>query len=299
MLDPKLDTFLAIVSQGSYTAAANALHLTQPAVTQHIQKLEEYYGCRLFVQQGRTMSLTEQGHLFYQYVQMQQSNEQLLFSKLNHVPAPLLIGSTLSIADYYLPSLLPPLSPEQEALHIRVANTHTLLNELQQGKLDAAFVEGNFDRSMFSAQVFCYAPFIAVASAGHPLAHHPVSLSDLHSFPLLLREEGSGTRDILEGYLTQQNDSVESFLHLSEISSFILLKRILERSQAVSFLYEAVATNEIAAGKLVKLELTNYCITHPLHFVCLKNRLDLERITTFYQRCQQQADTAKKVEQEG
>ncbi|WMI79873.1 LysR family transcriptional regulator [Anaerotignum sp. MB30-C6] len=286
MLDQKLTTFLAVIETGSYTAAAKRLHLTQPAVTQHIQKLEEHYGCQLFTQEGRAMRLTKDGEFFLHYTKMQQSNERQLVEKLEGNHRPLYIGSTLSIADYYLPPMLYSfLEKNNGGLNITVANTKVLLESLLQGKLDAAFIEGIFDRKLFEAEVFCIARFIPVVSKKHPLLNKKIDLSDLYSYPLILREFGSGTRAIFESYLAQQNDSITSFASTWEVSSFVLIKHLLENTNAVSFMYEAVAGEEISIGELGTLEIADYQVSHPLQFVYLKNSLDQDKIMTFYSQC--------------
>ncbi|MDD3393052.1 MAG: LysR family transcriptional regulator [Clostridia bacterium] len=286
MLDQKLTTFLAVVKTGSYTAAAKLLHMTQPAVTQHIQKLEEHYGCRLFAQEGRAMRLTDDGKFFLHYTKMQQSNERQLLEKLGGNQRPLFIGSTLSIADYYLPPLLFSfLEKNNEGLNITVANTKILLERLLQGKLDAAFIEGIFDRKFFEAEVFCIANFIPVVSKTHPLLGKKIDLSELYAFPLILRESGSGTRAIFESYLAQQNDSISSFGSKWEVSSFVLIKHLLENTNAISFMYEAVAEKEIKMEKLGVLDIENYQVSHPLQFVYLKNNLDQVKIKSFYNEC--------------
>lgn len=286
MLDMKIATFLAVVETGSYTAAAQVLHMTQPAVTQHIQKLEEHYHCRLFAQEGRAMRLTEAGEFFLHYTKMQQSNEQQLTEKLAGNRKPLRIGSTLSIADYYLPPLLLAyLTKEKGGIGITVANTKLLLNQLLEGKLDGAFIEGIFDRKLFGAEIFCNARFVPIVSGKHPLLGKNVPLSALYTYPLILREPGSGTRAIFESYLAQQNDSTASFSEIWEISSFVLIKHLLEHSHAVSFMYEAVAEKEIANGELGRLDIIDYQVTHPLQFVYLKNTLEQTAILRFYQEC--------------
>ena len=108
MLDSKLITFLAVAEHRSYTLAAEALGLTQPAVTQHIKKLEEHYGARLTEGSGKTFRLTPAGKALFHYASLQSVNEQLLLKRLKGLIEPLRIGATLSIADYYLPSVLLP-----------------------------------------------------------------------------------------------------------------------------------------------------------------------------------------------
>lgn len=288
MLDGKLDTFLMVAQLGSCTAAAQQLGLTQPAVTQHLARLEEHYGCAFFTREGRTMRLTPQGEEFLHYVRMQRSNEQQLVKRLRRRTQPLRIGSTLSIADYYLPPRLGPLLAQPGfALDMQVANTDTLLGRLVEGQLDAALIEGIFDRGAFEAHEICRTRFVPVAAADHPLAGRPVRWEELYPYPLILREKGSGTRAMLENSLAQNNDSLASFAQVWQVGSLALIKHLLRHSQGVSFLYEEVAAQEVAQDLLIQLDLEGYSVTHPLHLVVLKNSLEYERVMDFYRRCTQ------------
>ena len=285
MLDLKVHTFLKVVELGSYTAAANALHLTQPAVTQHIARLEEHYGCRFFRPEGRGVRLTEAGESFLHYARMQHANELYLHRDLERVRRPLRLGSTLSIADYYLPELILPLCGREPRLpSVDVANTEVLLGRLLAGELDAAFIEGIFDRTLFEAKVFSVPEFVPVASADHPLAKREVTLEELHDYPVICREAGSGTRAVMENYLTQQNDSVHSFAAVWEVGSFALIKQMLRGTEAVSFMYEAVARREMGEGTLTRLSIRNYDVRHALHFVYLKNTLRRKEVEDFFRR---------------
>lgn len=286
MLDSKMDTFLAVIAHGSYTKAANALHMTQPAVTQHIQRLEEHYGCPLFVQDGRGRKLTAEGETFLHYAKMQVSNEKHFADSLAQQQKSIRIGATLSIADYYLPEILTALCKEyQPKLDIAVDNTKVLLGQLLDGDLDCAFIEGIFDRNLFAAKKFCMAEFIPVVSHDHPLANKRVSLGDLYDYPLILREKGSGTRAILENALLQQNDSVASFANIWQVGSFLLIKELLKQTEAISFMYENVAKNEIANGALCPLYIEGFSVVHGLQFVYLKNSLIEKEVLAFYDMC--------------
>lgn len=281
MLDSKLHTFLKVVETKSYTAAAQALHMTQPAVSQHIRKLEETYQCRLIGFSGRALMLTQAGELLYHYINLQLANEKLLIERLQSIERPLQIGATLSIADYYLPPVLTPSLASRFSL--AVGNTETLIDKLLHGELDCAFIEGIFDSELFQSNIFRKACFLPVASVNHPLAGQEISLRQLHAYPLILREKGSGTRAILETYLHQQNDSIHSFAGIMEIGSFVMIKQLLAESDAVSFVYEAVAQEEVARGQLRFLKLRDYAITHALHFVYLKNSIARTQYEAFYE----------------
>lgn len=285
MLDAKLSTLLSVVKTGSYTAAAEELHMTQPAITHHIQKLEEHYGCKLFVKEGRCMTLTSEGELLVHYTNLQFTNEKHLMKALNRKQKPFKIGSTLSIADYYLPPILTKyLNDENIMCEIVVHNTKTLLRDLLNGELDGAFIEGIFDQNLFESYTFYHANLVPIVSANHILANAEITLDELYEYPLILREKGSGTRAVLENYLAQQNTTIESFDKICEIGSFILIKRLLEESNGISFVYEAVAEREIAEGTLAKVFVKGYRNSHEFHFVYLKNGLNQYHIIEFYEK---------------
>ena len=106
MIDIKILTFLKVVQHRNYTKAAAELNMTQPAVSQHIKKLEQYYGCKLIDIVGKSVRLTAQGEALYTYANFQAANERQLVNQLNRLETPNKIGATLSIADYNMPPYL-------------------------------------------------------------------------------------------------------------------------------------------------------------------------------------------------
>lgn len=284
MLDSKILTFLKVAQLKNYTGAAAELHLTQPAVSQHIKKLEEYYHCKLIHVNGKSVGLTDAGKNLYHYANLQLSNERELIGRLEGIARPLHIGATLSIADYYLPShLIPYIAEQKHAFCVTVHNTENLISMLLNGDLDCAFIEGIFEKDLFQTRIFCETRFLAVARAGHPLDGKISTLPRFHEFPLVLRENGSGTRNIMENYLYQQNDSIHSFPYLIEINSFDMIKQLLMHTDAISFMYEEVAHKEVERGELCYLSLHKYLIKRPLYFIYPKNSLSKDRYEEFYQ----------------
>lgn len=283
MLDIKIFTFLKVAEFKNYTKAAMSLNLTQPAVTQHIRKLEEYYNCKLIEIDGKSVNLTEEGGALYNYANFQVANEKQLINRLKNIETPLKIGATLSIADYYLPPYLNSyMAKSNELFSLTVKNTKSIIEMLMDNELYCAFIEGIFDKSLFSYYEFCTTKFVPVARKGHPLVGKASNLSEFHKYPLILREEGSGTREIFENYLYQNNDSILSFNKILEISSFGIIKKVLKNSNAISFMYEEVAKQEVEYGELCYLSLKGYLIERPLYFIYPCNSLMKKRNETFY-----------------
>lgn len=283
MLDTKIDTFLAVAKYENYTNAAQSLNMTQPAVTQHIHKLEDYYGCQLVDSSKRSIRLTEAGLLLYEYLSLQQANEQQFRNLLSKTIQPLRMGASLSIADYYLSKIINNnIFQEKERLRISVENTKNLLQKLHTNELDCACIEGLFNHEMFEAYPLIEVPFIPVVASNHPYANKSITLKQLHEFPLVLREPESGTREILENWLEFKNARCQSFKEIIELGSFTLIKEIVANSTAVTFLYEGVVKNEIANGQLKKLSLKEFNLQHPFYFVFRKGDPKTKHLLAFY-----------------
>lgn len=284
MLDPKIFTFLEVAKYKNYTKSAAHLNLTQPAVTQHIKKLEEYYGCSLIDISGKSVKLTAQGEALYNYANFQIANEEQLINQIKKIETPIKIGATLSIADYYLPPYLSSyLANNDELVSLTVKNTKSIIDMLLNNELYCAFIEGIFDKSLFHFYEFFSTRFLPVARKGHPLEGVEASISQIHEYPLILREEGSGTREIYENYLYQNNDSILSASKVYEISSFGVIKKVLSTSDAISFMYEEVAKQEVEKGELCYLSIKDYSIERPLYFIYPSNSLMKNRNELFYE----------------
>jgi len=295
MLDQKVYTFLKVAECQNYTKAAKELNLTQPAVTQHIRKLEDYYDCQLIDISGKSVELTVQGKAFYNYANFQNANETQLINQMEKAETPIKIGATLSIADYYLPSYLSSyISNNEEMISLTVNNTKSIIEKLLNNELYCAFIEGIFDKSLFHFKEFKTTKFVPVARKGHPLEGKKIVLADVHEYPLLLREEGSGTREIYENYLYQNNDSILSASKIYEISSFGIIKKMLSDTDAVSFMYEEVAREEVEKGELCYLTIEDYSIERPLYFIYPNNSLMKERNELFYQKLTEGEDSQEK-----
>lgn len=286
MLDQKLQTFLTVVELRSYTLAAQALHITQPAVSQHIRKLEEHYGTQFIDFTGHQLSLTQAGELLYRYAAFQAANENRLLEQLSQSTQTLRVGATLSIADYYLPPLLAPfLAQTFRPLILHVGNTEEMLSACVRGELDCALIEGIFHDDDFCSHIFHAARFLPVAAADHPLSHREHRLAELFCYPLILREPGSGTRAILENRLFQSGCSPRSFSSVLECGSFRMIKELLKKTHAVSFMYEQVAAEEVEAGSLTYLHLSDCQIQRPLYFVYPRHSMSHKACQNFYDEC--------------
>lgn len=280
MLDFRHETFLTLCKIRSYTKTAQFLHITQPAVTQHIQYLESFYGGKLFLYENRTLRLTQRGEKLLKVALTMRADSCRLQEQLKQTPEQALhlrFGATLSIGEFVMPKLLAHLLREypDTQVSMSVNNTQVLLQKLRDGEIDFAFLEGYFDRAQYSAQLFSTESFIAVCGAGHPLCDRKVLLADVLTQRVILRERGSGTREIFEHILAEQNLSINSTRNLCEIGNMSAIKQLVSGNHGVTFLYQAAAKRELESGELVEIKIEKP-VTHDFSFVYLKNSLHHE-----------------------
>ena len=287
MLDFRIETFLCVCKHLSYTQAAKELCITQPNVTQHIKYLEQHYGQKLFNYDNKTLTLTPAGlALKNAMLNMKQDTLQLRQHMIENVSGfkELSIGATLSIGEFYLPQYLPHYLAKQKNtnFHLRINNTSKLLEALDEGKIDCAFIEGNFDKETYDYQTICLEPFICVGHSDlkkETFCH----FEDLFEYPLFIREQGSGTREILENYLTHYGYTLHHFTQVSEISSPHCILDFLKKNKAISFMYKTVAMESLKNHELVQLTIPNFNIYHEFNFIWRKNSIYKQEYQTLLQ----------------
>lgn len=280
MVDYRIDTFLLLCQLMNYRKTADALGITQPAVTQQIHYLERKYGCKLFVYQNSRLQKTEEAAILEQYARAMRLQDQHLRDKLSSTVRELKIGATKTIGDYVLKDdIRQYLSREDHALSLIVDNTEHLLKMLDENQLDFAVIEGSFDRAMYDSQLFRKEPFVGICPADHPFAGKEVTLDELFQETIIHREAGSGTRAILEQELRGYNESLERFRRQICISSFPVILDLVKRGVGVSFVYEVLANSD---PDIAKFTIKDKSIVREFNIVYLKYADLREKIGLFF-----------------
>ncbi len=289
MLDFRIETFLTLCEEKSYTKTAQKLCITQPAVSQHIRYLEQHYGNKLFYYKGKNLYITVQGEQLQKYALLSKAdwNKAADLLKKEEKIKRIYFGATLTIGEYVMPEILSKLieQPSNTTFSMLVDNTETLLQKLQQGLIDFAFVEGQLDKNEYTARLFSPARFIPVCSVQHDFASRSVSFDEIFAQRLIVREIGSGTRGVLEQVLLEHNQKIQNFSHIVEIGSLNVIKNLVERGLGITFLYENAVENEISHGKLQKILLTEFEAVREFNFVCMKGSQFMKENLKFFDRC--------------
>ncbi|MBP1755344.1 MAG: LysR family transcriptional regulator [Firmicutes bacterium] len=272
MMDFRIDTFITVCRYMNFTKAAEQLNITQPAVTQHIHYLEDFYGTKLIVHEGKRMSLTEAGVVLYQAAVTMKHDEIYLKESiidLEKRKRRLYFGATLTIGEFVIAEQLKKYLDMYPDIEVRmiVDNTRELLYKLRLGEIDFAIVEGNFAKKEYDCMLYSQERYIPVCSTDYPFQKEPVQLNDLLSERVIVREKGSGTREILEKYLEARNLGIDNFRHVVEISGMNAIKSLVESGCGITFLYEAVVKEELEKGSLKEINLKDFNMMHDFEFI--------------------------------
>ncbi|MGH4137742.1 LysR family transcriptional regulator [Clostridium sp.] len=277
MMDFRIDTFLTVCRHMNFTKAAKALNITQPAVSQHIHYLQDYYDVKLFVYEGKKMHLTNAGDTLYQAAITMKHNDLYLKKIINdsNKKNRLIFGVTLTIGEFVIAKHIKSyldLYPDTEVRMIE-GNTSELLEMLSMGEIDFALIEGNYQRENYDYIVYSQERYMAVCSKNYIFQAEPEKLTDLLSERIIIREIGSGTREILEKNLEYRNLKIEDFRYTVEIGGMNAIKSLVESGCGITFLYESVVKKELENGSLREIKLEDFNVLHDFSFIWNKGSI--------------------------
>lgn len=263
MLDiTTLRVFLAAAEEGGFTRAAERLHLSQSAVSQHIQNLERTYGIRLFVREGRSVKLSEHGQIILPLVReiLGTANllEEVLLQANAAIGGDLTIGCSTSAGKYILPVLLAGFKERYPAVfpRVRVMPRELIVEHL----LNRVLHFGVFSRKIEHPSIECTPLFedriVLIVPITHPWANFGRALpSDLLDQPLILREENSGTREALNEALRAQGIAPEMLHVTMELGNPEAIEMSVEQGLGIAFVSEMVAARHLALGRIRIVEV--------------------------------------------
>ena len=286
MLDFRMETFLAVCKYMNFTHAAEALNLTQPAVSQHIKYLEQKYDAPLFVRERKKLLLTPAGEILRSALETMRNDETTMKKRMQEslqAKRVLTFGVTMTIGEYAIVQKLAGFikAHPNTDFHIRYGNTQTFLSYLHEGSIDFAIVEGYFKEEHYNTRVYKTEDYIAVAAKEHIFKKSVQCVKDLTDERLLIREPGSGTRAILTRELAVKNMSILDFDNIVEVENIHTIVSLLRQDCGISFLYKAAVEQDIAEGTLKEIPLSDFKVQHDFTFIWNKDSIfsaDYEKV---------------------
>jgi len=281
MADRRLQVFHTVARLLSFTKAAEALHMTQPAVTFQVRQLEEYFNTRLFDRTHNRITLTEVGEHVYEYTEkifdLYTQMENAVKEMTGNINGVLMIGASTTIAEYMLPVLLGDFKNKYPEVKIRlkVSNTDEIVSMVENNVIDLGVVEGPVSNKSLTVELCRMDQLVAIVPPSHPLAEvGEVSVSELASYPYISREEGSGTREVIAEYFSQAGLSMYDLNIVMELGSSEAIKGAVTSGMGVSILSRAAIQKDLQLGSLKEVAL-NPPLKRPFSFVRQKQKFRL------------------------
>lgn len=260
MSEFRLRVFQAVARHLSFTKAAQELFITQPAVTKHIHELEKQYEQRLLERRGNRVALTEAGRLLLAHAEDVSTSHLALTEQLHALRDPdeaagrLRLGASTTLAQYVLPAILPGFQRRHPRVQLTLlnANSERIAEALLRNELDLGFVEGRSKSRDLHYELLLPDELVAVrraTPAGPPPV--PLPLAEALAHPLVLRERGSGTLEVLEFALRELKIKLSSLAVAFYFDNTEAIKAYLEAApDALGFVSRRALARELAAGRL-------------------------------------------------
>ncbi|HAR37953.1 MAG TPA: LysR family transcriptional regulator [Porphyromonadaceae bacterium] len=263
-MDYRDTVFLLVAEQRSFSKAAESLHISQPAVSRHIKEMELHYDASLFDRKGNRIYLTAAGEKVYHALrEIAQHYRNLNFEmgEMHSVQSgEIIIGASSTIAQYVIPRVMASFHKRYShiQLHLMNGNSSEMEQLLLDNRVDLALVENLSSQGGIRYRDFLHDELIVVTGKNSLYAERAtIEKEDLQQIPLVLREEGSGTLEVIRQLFARHQipfKDLNTPIHLGSTES---IKNFLLDFNGLAIISEKAVQNELYLKTLVKLQVTD------------------------------------------
>lgn len=275
----QLEIFAKVAELGSFSKAAEALHLTQPTVSEHIRALEDELGVRLLDRLRRGAAVAPAGQLLLTYagriLALQREARQAIGGFQGKMAGDLVVGASNIPGEYVLPGLLGRFKDKYPdiAVTLLIGDSQIVVDWVAEGRAELGVVGARLSQRAVEYRELMPDEEVVIVAPGHPwFGRKQVELADLAGEPLLLRERGSGTRVALEDALAAVGTNLEALRVVGEIGSTQAIKQAVKAGVGISVLSRRAVEEESRAGTLWPVHLKDLRIIRSFHVVTHRDR---------------------------
>lgn len=269
-------TLRIVADKGSFSQAAEELEVSQPAVSLQIRALEERLGHRLLDRSGRRVTLTEAGEIAYRYarrmVGLEAELERALGEIGTRIAGPLVLGSSTGPGELLLPRLLGAfhVAHPDVRVSLTVSDTQTVCDRVLDDELELGVVGAAREQRGLVFEPFVRDELVAIVPPGHALAARTsVTFAEVVAEPMLLQQEGSGVRSVVEAAM-REGGLRDRDLHIAmELGLQQSVKAAVLDGFGITFISSLAVEREVADGSLVALRLEDAGLVR--HFFAVRH----------------------------
>ena len=274
MFDFRLQVFNTVANRLNFTKAAEELYITQPAVTKHIHEIENYFKVKLFERKGTKIKLTQAGTILLQHTNQLFAIYRNLDFEMNNLTQNhsgiLRIGASTTIAQYVLPKVLASFHKKFKDLKIKltISNTESIEHALNNKQIDLGIIEGHSKNAQFKYTEFLKDEIVLASSTRSSFAmKQTISIDDLVAIPLVLREPGSGTLEVIAHALKPQGIGLQNLKCEMELGSTEGIKLYLLNADCMAFLSIHSILKELGQKELMIIDIEGVSIERNFYFI--------------------------------
>ncbi|WP_445490976.1 LysR family transcriptional regulator [Niallia sp. 03133] len=299
-MDYHLLTFVTVAEKQNFTRAAEALHITQSAVTLSVKALEKKYDVKFFDRTNKYVRLTSAGEILYQHAKKilteYEQVERLMEDTADAASGPLTIGSSYTFGEYLLPKYIADFIQENPLIDpkISIRNSSRVISQLLRGELHIGIIDGTIEyHPNLSITPFAKDEMVVIVDKDHAFAKmDEVDLEDLYEETWIIREEGSGTRQIIDQLFTKFAFSPPV---LRSFGSTQIIKESIEAGLGISIVSKFAIQKELRMGTIHPLRIKNNLITHDFSYVLPKTGFLPRSVELFLKKLQGKKIIAKQM----
>jgi DNA-binding transcriptional LysR family regulator len=275
----QLEIFARVAELGSFSRAAEALFLTQPTVSEHVRTLEDELGVRLLDRLGRGAAPTRAGRLLLSYAQrllaLSREARQAMDGFLGRMIGELLVGASTIPGEYILPAVIGRFKEKYPDISttLLIGDSQAVVEWVAEGRAELGVVGARPAHRGVEYRELMSDDMIVVVPAAHPWhgrAH--VTLEELRTEPLIMRERGSGTRAALERALAEAQMDLGHFRIVGEMGSTQAIKQAVKAGVGVSVMSRRAVDEECRSGALSCLGVRDLKVTRSFYLALHKDR---------------------------
>ncbi|MFI8577837.1 selenium metabolism-associated LysR family transcriptional regulator [Rossellomorea aquimaris] len=269
-----LKVFYVVANNKSFSKTATDLHLSQSSVSTQIKQLEEQWGCQLLERTTKKISLTPSGEILYkkvnQFFALMNETKNELEELKGTVHGDLKIGASLTIGEHILPVLLanflkayPKVKPQ-----LKVYNSEQIVEKLLKHEINLGFIESMLSYPTLKQVPFLRDELIIITSPQHPLTQHQqVSIEDFLTLPFIIREKGSGTRQVMEDTLRKGGVDASKLNVIMELEHTESIKSSVEAGMGISIISKSAVQKELGLQTLKQLTIEGISLYRDLYMI--------------------------------
>lgn len=280
-MDFRLKVFYTVALRLNFTKAATELYITQPAVSKHIQELEETYKTKLFERNGSKIALTPAGEILLKHAkeifEIYREIDFEMSSFINERQGLLRLGASTTISQYIISPVLAHFHQKQKDIKVNLlnGNTEQIENALINKEIEIGIVEGQSKNQSIKYIPFLKDELVLVCNSNNPFVKkNEISVSDLKSMKFITRERGSGTLEVIEYALKKAGLKFSDLQIEMQLGSTESIKSYLLNSDCFAFMSIHAVSKELKNKELTVLDVEKLSVERYFYIITLLGKSD-------------------------